>query len=362
MAKKLLIMAGGTGGHVFPALAVANYMQARGFEVTWLGTPHRMEAKLVPAHGIQLDTIQIDGIRGKGALSILLAPWRLVQSTWQALQIIKQRNPDVVLGMGGFASGPGGVATWLLHKPLIIHEQNAVAGLTNKILSRFAKTVCESFPDTFSLPHKLHYTGNPVRESIVEIMAPEQRYKDRTGPLRLLILGGSLGAKALNETLPQALAQLPVEQRPEIWHQCGEQHAQATADVYKSLGVEVKLTPFIQDMAQAYSWADYVVSRAGALTVTELIAAGLPALLIPFPQAVDDHQTKNAQMLVKAGAADLIQQKDLTVETLKDLLLTRYQDRAQLLTRAQRARSLMQSHATASVAQFCMEAAGATVQ
>jgi UDP-N-acetylglucosamine--N-acetylmuramyl-(pentapeptide) pyrophosphoryl-undecaprenol N-acetylglucosamine transferase len=354
-------MAGGTGGHVFPALAVANYMQARGFEVTWLGTPHRMEAKLVPAHGFQLDTIKIDGLRGRGMLSLLMAPWRLLESTWQAFRIIKHRNPDVVLGMGGFASGPGGVAAWLLRKPLIIHEQNAVAGLTNTLLAKLAQTVCESFPDTFTLAKKLHYTGNPVREAILAIPAPAERYQQRSGPLRLLILGGSLGAKAINETLPQALAKLPEDKRPEVWHQCGEQHAQTTEAAYSGLGVKVKLTPFIQDMAQAYAWADYVVARAGALTVTEIIAAGLPAVFIPFPQAVDDHQTKNAQMLVKAGAADLIQQRSLSADKLADLFMARYQDRAELLSRAEQARALMQSHATALVAQFCMEAAGATV-
>lgn len=361
MAKRLLIMAGGTGGHVFPALAVAHYLQARGVVITWLGTPHRMEAKLVPAHGFILDTIPIDGLRGKGVSSLLLAPWRLLSSTWQAIRIIRQRKPDVVLGMGGFASGPGGFAAWLLRKPLVIHEQNAVAGLTNRILAQFADTVCESFPQTFKLPSKLHTTGNPVRETIAQIPAPEQRFQERTGRLRLLVLGGSLGAKAINETLPRALALLPADKRPEIWHQSGEQHADLTAQLYAELGLEVKLTPFIQDMAEAYAWADYVIARAGALTVTELMAAGLPAVFIPFPQAVDDHQTKNAQGLVSAGVADLIQQKDLTPEKLAELLLSRYQDRAELLVRAHQARGLMQSTATAQVAQFCLEAAGATI-
>lgn len=359
---RMIIMAGGTGGHVFPALAVADYLKQRGFEITWLGTPYRMEATLVPQHGITLDTIDIEGLRGKGLLSWFGAPVRLMKATWQAYHIIKKRNPDVVLGMGGFASGPGGLATWLLRKPLIIHEQNAVAGATNKLLANFAKTVCESFPQTFSIGNKLHCTGNPVRSNIADLPAPAERYAGRSGPLRLLVLGGSMGAKALNETLPQALALMPAEKRPEIWHQCGEKHAQATEALYQQLGLTVKVTPFIQDMSEAYAWADFVVSRAGALTVTEVIAAGLPALMIPFPQAVDDHQTKNASVLVKAGAADVVQQRDLTPDVLSRLLLERYQNRSELALRAQQAHALMQPHATASVAQFCMEAAGATVQ
>ncbi len=358
---RMLIMAGGTGGHVFPALAVADYMKQRGFEVSWLGTPYRMEAKLVPEYGIPLDTIEIEGLRGHGLMSWFVAPWRLIKATWQAYRVIQRRDPDVVLGMGGFASGPGGVAAWLLRKPLIIHEQNAVAGVTNKLLTSLALTVCESFPATFDLPKKCHTTGNPVRATIESLPEPQARYAQRSGPLHLLVLGGSLGAKALNETLPQALALLPAEKRPVIWHQCGEKHAESTRALYAQLGLEVKLTPFIKDMAEAYAWADYAVSRAGALTVTEFIAAGLPALMIPFPQAVDDHQTKNATALVKAGAADLVQQKDLSAEGLAALLLNRYQDRAELSLRAEKARALMQPHATATVAQFCMEAAGATL-
>jgi len=357
----MLIMAGGTGGHVFPALAVADYMKQRGFEVTWLGTPYRMEAKLIPEYGIPLDTIDIEGLRGHGFMAWFVAPWRLLKATWQAYRIIQRRNPDVVLGMGGFASGPGGLAAWILRKPLIIHEQNAVAGVTNKLLARFAQTVCESFPDTFNLPKKLHTTGNPVRASIEALPEPKQRFAQRSGPLHLLVLGGSLGAKALNETLPQALALLPPEKRPLIWHQCGEKHAESTRALYARLGLEAKITPFIKDMSEAYGWADYAVSRAGALTVTEFIAAGLPALMIPFPQAVDDHQTKNAAALVKAGAADVVQQKDLSAQALADILLKRYQDRAQLSLRAEQARALMQPHATATVAHYCMEAAGATL-
>jgi UDP-N-acetylglucosamine--N-acetylmuramyl-(pentapeptide) pyrophosphoryl-undecaprenol N-acetylglucosamine transferase len=358
---RILIMAGGTGGHVFPALAVADYLKQRGAEITWLGTPTRMEATLVPQHGIPLDTIDIEGLRGRGALSWCVAPWRLLKATWQAFRIIQRRQPQVVLGMGGFASGPGGVAAWLLRKPLVIHEQNAVAGTTNKLLSRLAGTVCESFPHTFQLPRKLHCTGNPVRENIAAIPEPAQRFASRSGPLRLLILGGSLGAKAINEHLPAALALLPPDRRPEVWHQCGDKHAEATRALYAQLGLQVKLTPFIQDMAEAYAWADYVIARAGALTVTELMAAGLGAILIPFPQAIDDHQTKNAAILVKAGAADLIPQSELHPQALADLLLARYQDRAELCLRAEKARALMQSQATASVAQFCMEAAGATL-
>lgn len=359
---RLLIMAGGTGGHVFPALAVADYLKTQGFEVSWLGTPTRIEAKLVPEYGIPLDTINIEALRGKGALSWLTAPWRLLQATCQAIKIIRRRNPDVVLGMGGFASGPGGLACWLLRKPLVIHEQNAVAGATNKILSNFAKTVCESFPDTFAKHKKLHFTGNPVRRLIADLPSPVFRYTQRVGAVHVLILGGSLGATALNEIVPKALALLPPDKRPEIWHQCGEKHIDATAALYDALGLKVRLSPFIDDMAQAYAWADYAICRAGALTITELIAAGLPAILIPFPSAVDDHQTKNGSVMVHASAADLIQQKDLTPESLSNLLLARYQNRGELSVRAERARSLMQPDATASVAHLCMEAAGAPVQ
>lgn len=354
-------MAGGTGGHVFPALAVAQSLKEQGVEVTWLGTPYRMEAKLVPEHGFELDTIDIEGLRGHGLMAWLAAPMRLIRATHQAYKIIKARNPEVVLGMGGFASGPGGLAAWLLRKPLVIHEQNAVAGLTNRLLSHLACCVCESFPGTFAPSSKLHTTGNPVRDSIQALPFPALRYAERQGPLHCLILGGSLGAKALNETVPQALALLPQEKRPIIWHQCGEKHSQAAEQSYKQAGLEAKISPFIQDMSEAYAWADYVICRAGALTVTELMAAGLPALMIPFPQAVDDHQTKNAATLVQCGAADLIQQESLTAAVLAEKLLERYQDRAQLALRAEHSLALNQPEAKAMVANFCMEAANATL-
>lgn len=310
--KRVLIMTGGTGGHVFPGLAIAEYLRAQGVEVHWMGTEKGIEARVVPKAAIPLHNIQITGLRGKGIAALLKSPYRLTQAIYQARQIIKKVNPDVALGLGGFVSGPGGIASRLMGIPLIIHEQNAKAGLTNRFLAHLSKEVLEGFPNVFK---KATYIGNPIRKEIIEINAPRFRVNTEAR-LRLLVLGGSLGAKALNETVPQALAQLPSDARPHIWHQSGEQNFQATQNTYVKQQIEAKVMPFIDNMAEAYAWADLVICRAGALTVSELAAVGLGAIFIPYPYAVDDHQTANAQFLVSRQAALCIQQADLTPDVL----------------------------------------------
>jgi len=350
---RVMIMAGGTGGHVFPALAVAAELRQRGAEVFWLGTRQGLEAKLVPAAGISMEWVSVSGLRGKGAATWLLAPWRLLWAALQVLAVMLRQRPVVVLGMGGFVTGPGGIMTWLLRKPLVIHEQNAIAGLTNRLLAPLAQRVLEAFPGTFHGKHVTH-TGNPVRRAIADLPIPEQRFAARSGVLRLLVLGGSLGARALNEVVPAALAQL--SSRPEVWHQAGSRNLDETLEHYRAAAVTARVEPFIDDMAAAYGWADLVVCRAGALTVAELAAAGVGAVLVPYPHAVDDHQTRNATYLSDAGAAVVIQQADLTRERFCELLAT-LADRSRLLVMAQAARGLAQPHATATVAALCWEAA-----
>ncbi len=349
---KLIIMAGGTGGHVFPALAVAHYLTAQGWTVRWLGTEQGMETKIVPAHGYPIDSIPIQGLRGKGFRSWLTAPMRVLKAIYAAMKVFKKEKPSVVLGMGGFVTGPGGVAAWLLRIPLVIHEQNAIAGMTNRLLTPLAASVCESFPHSLKGSH-VHTTGNPVRADIVALPSPEERFAKREGALRLLVLGGSLGAKAINEAVPQALALLP--EPYDVWHQAGVQHSEPTAALYQRLGVKARVAPFIDNMAEAYAWADLVVCRAGALTIAELIASGLSALLVPYPLAVDDHQTYNGKALVKAGSAWMIQQSELTPEKLARHLKTEMSDRDVLLSRACLARALQKVDATVLVASQCEE-------
>ncbi|WP_415905237.1 undecaprenyldiphospho-muramoylpentapeptide beta-N-acetylglucosaminyltransferase [Neptuniibacter sp. QD48_55] len=355
--KVALIMAGGTGGHVFPALATAEKLQAQGVHVEWLGSRHGIEADLVPAAGLKLHSIEVRGLRGKGKLSLLLAPFKLLIALWQALSVVRSVKPDVVLGMGGFASGPGGLAAWLLRIPLIIHEQNAVAGMTNKALSKLAKKVLEAFQGAFKSGLTTQTVGNPVRGSILNLPEPKERFSDREGPLRLLVVGGSLGAKAINDLLPEVLADLPQEQRPEVWHQAGKRNIEETQQRYEALGVtECKVVPFIDDMAEAYSWADVVLCRAGALTVSELSNAGVASVLVPFPYAVDDHQTKNANYLAERDAAILIQQADLNKETLTALLTEQLNQRETLMEMANKALSLGKPEASDVVANVCLEA------
>ena len=354
-AKRFLIMAGGTGGHVFPAMATARELQERGHSVFWLGAVGGMEVRLVEGSGIPMHLIAITGLRGKGRLTLLAAPWKLMRALWQALRVLREVRPDGVVGMGGFVTGPGGLAAWLTRRPLVIHEQNAVAGMTNRILARLATRVLEAFPGSFGAGVKTLCTGNPVRPDVAAIAAPEKRLAGREGPVRLLVLGGSLGAQALNASLPLALAKLPETVRLDVRHQCGLKHQEATRAAYASAGVDATVEPFISDMCEAYAWADLVVCRAGALTIAELCAAGLGAILVPFPHAVDDHQTRNARYMVDAGAARLYQQAELTPEVLAASLDELCRDRGRLLEMARSARELARPDATHDVVMQCLE-------
>lgn len=357
MAKlqKVLIMAGGTGGHVFPGLAVARLLQEQGIEVHWLGTRKGLEARLVPEAGFPIHFISISGLRGKGKKDLLLAPFRLAWSIVQSARIIRGLRPDVVLGMGGFVSGPGGISSWLLGRPLVIHEQNAKAGLTNKWLARIAAKVLEGFPDTFSQRKKIITTGNPVRKEIACLPLPQARFESREKPLRLLIVGGSLGAAAINDLVPRTLAKLPEQYRFDVHHQTGEKHFESALQAYKAAGVDAKVTPFITDMSKAYEWADVVLCRAGALTIAELCAVGLGAILVPYPHAVDDHQTANANYLVKNHAALLIQQSALTEDGLASILKQLADSPAQRTAMAEAAYELRQIDATHKVLEICGE-------
>ncbi len=357
---RILIMAGGTGGHVFPALAVARELRERGHEVSWLGTQRGLEAELVPQAGFPIDFISISGLRGKGLAGWLLAPWRLSVALFQALAILHRRRPAMVLGMGGFVTGPGGVAARLSGRPLVIHEQNAIAGLTNRLLSHISVTVLEAFPDTFSCD-RVRFTGNPVRSDIMQVAQPDARYAEHTGPIRLFVLGGSLGAMVFNQTLPKALALLPESIRPQVRHQTGKKHLQVTESSYAQAGVSAELLPFIDDMAAMYEWADLVLCRSGALTVSELAIAGVPAVLVPFPFAVDDHQSANGRYLADEDAARLISQEMLNEESLADMLrefsAEPNQGREKLLNMARRARRLACPEATNDVVAACLEVA-----
>jgi UDP-N-acetylglucosamine--N-acetylmuramyl-(pentapeptide) pyrophosphoryl-undecaprenol N-acetylglucosamine transferase len=347
-----MIAAGGTGGHVFPGLAVADYLRASGWRVVWLGADSGMEAAVVAKRGYDMASVRFSGVRGKGPLALLLLPLNLILAFWQSARAILARRPDVVLGMGGFMSFPGGMMAVLLGRPLVIHEQNSVAGLANRVLAGVADRVLCAFPGVFK---RATHTGNPVRPEISAVVAPEQRYAGRSGPLRLLVVGGSLGAKALNEIVPRALALLPGTAWPIVTHQSGAQHADALKRAYAEAGVRANTPPFIDDIAAAYSEADLVVCRAGATTVAELAAAGVPSILIPYPHAVDDHQTRNARFLADAGAAVLAPQSELTPERLAELISGF--DRKRLLDMAARARALGKPGATEAVAKACMELA-----
>lgn len=354
-----LIMAGGTGGHVFPALAVARVLRERGLTPVWLGTERGMESKLVPQHHIEMEYITVSGVRGKGVRTALLAPLQLARAVAQAMAVIRKRKPVVVFGAGGFASGPGGIAAWLLRKPLVIHEQNAIAGMTNRWLSRLAARVFEAFPNSFT--HAV-CVGNPVRREIAAVAAPAVRFAGRDDAIRVLVIGGSLGAQRLNELVPAALALLRPQERPQVIHQAGERNLPQAQINYREANVQAEVRAFIDDMAAMYAWADLVVCRAGALTVSELAAVGVAALLVPFPAAVDDHQTHNAQFLVKAGAAVLLQERDLAgdrgAQRLADALHNLCsQGRAHLLQMAQRAREHAIVDADVRIADECMKLA-----
>jgi UDP-N-acetylglucosamine--N-acetylmuramyl-(pentapeptide) pyrophosphoryl-undecaprenol N-acetylglucosamine transferase len=354
----ILVMAGGTGGHVYPALAVAEALRAKSRDIIWLGTRRGLEARVVPAADIPIEWVSVSGLRGKGKLTLLMAPFRLCFALLQSLRIVARHRPAVVLGMGGFVSGPGGLAAWLLRRPLIIHEQNAVSGLTNRLLARLARVVLQAFPGSFSASVKAISVGNPVRADIAAIVEPATRMAGRDGPLRLLVLGGSQGALALNRVLPAALARIRKDVSLTVRHQSGERTLAQAEDAYREAGVEVQLLPFIEDMAEAYQWADLVVCRAGALTVAEIAAAGLAAIFIPFPAAVDDHQTANATPMMEAGAATIIAESELNDEMLANTLREWLLDRAGLCERATIARSLARPDALTNISNACLELAG----
>lgn len=357
--RTVLIMAGGTGGHVFPALAAARVLRERGFEPVWLGTRQGMEAKLVPPASIEMEWISVGGLRGKGVTTLLAAPFRLSRAIWQSLQVMRKRNPVVVLGAGGFVSGPGGIAAWLTRRPVVIHEQNAVAGLTNRVLARIARRVLEAFPNSF--PKRIHAerVGNPVRREITGIAVPEQRFADRSGPLRVLVIGGSQGAAKLNAVVPAAIASIDASMRPQVTHQAGERHIANAKEAYAKHGVNADVRAFIDDMAAAYGWADLVICRSGALTVSELAAAGVAALFVPFAAAVDDHQTHNARFLVEANAAVLIPERELTPLRLAgELQALLGGGRERLLAMARKARSLAITDADVRLADACIAVAG----
>jgi UDP-N-acetylglucosamine--N-acetylmuramyl-(pentapeptide) pyrophosphoryl-undecaprenol N-acetylglucosamine transferase len=356
--RPILIMAGGTGGHVYPALAVAQALMARSRDVVWLGTERGLEARVVPAAGIDIEWISIRGLRRKGLLALLVAPLQIGWALLQSLAVIFRRRPAAVLGMGGFVSGPGGVAAFLTGRPLVIHEQNAAAGMTNRLLARLARVVLQAFPGSFNSSVSAETVGNPVREDIAAVPPPHERYAGRQGPLRVLVLGGSQGALTLNRVVPAALARLGTDVRPVVRHQCGERTLDIARAAYEEHGVDVDLAPFIEDMAEAYAWADLVICRAGALTIAELCAVGVPALLVPYPAAVDDHQTANARPLEDAGAALIVPDQELTPDYLAGLLRDWLQSRAALAERAAKARSLACPDALRRITEVCLEQAG----
>ena len=353
-AGTIMIMAGGTGGHVFPGLAVADFMRALGWRVVWMGSRAGMEARLVPAHGYEMAWVRASALRGKGFAAKLLLPTNLLVAFWQSARAIFTVRPDVVLGMGGYVAFPGGMMASLFNRPLAVHEQNAVAGLTNRMLAKVADRAMVAFPGALE---KAQWTGNPVRSEIAGVAAPRERFAGRSGPLRLLVVGGSLGAQALNEAVPKALALIPAAERPRVVHQSGERNLAGLRDSYAAAGVEGELVAFISDMAARYTEADLVICRAGALTVSELSAAGMASVLVPFPHAVDDHQTANAKFLADSGAAMLIRQADMNPAQLAALIGTL--DRAKLVGMAEKARALGKPEATRLVAEACVELAGA---
>ena len=360
-AGTLMVMAGGTGGHVFPGLAVAHWMQARGWRVVWLGNASGMEATLVPKHGIAMEYVRFGGVRGKGLKTKLMLPVNLLRACSQRLRALRAVKPDVVLGMGGYITFPAGLMSMLSGTPLVLHEQNSIAGLANKVLAHIAKRVLVAFPN--ALPNA-EWTGNPIRAELALALPPKERYAARNaGPearLSVLVVGGSLGAAALNETVPKALALLDPALRPRVVHQAGAKHIDALKANYAAAGLsvddDVQLVPFIDDMANAYAAADLVICRSGAMTVSEIAAVGVAALFVPFPFAVDDHQTTNAAFLANEGAAHLIQQRDLSAEKLAGWL--RDQTRETLAAMAEKARALAKPDATERVGRVCADVAG----
>jgi UDP-N-acetylglucosamine--N-acetylmuramyl-(pentapeptide) pyrophosphoryl-undecaprenol N-acetylglucosamine transferase len=352
----VLIMAGGTGGHVFPALALARLLRAASHEVVWLGTRRGLEARIVPAENIAIEWLSMSGLRGKGASTMLLAPFKLLQSIWQALGVMRRRKPALVVGFGGFVTGPGGVAAWLTRRPLVIHEQNAIAGYSNRMLAHLARRILSAFPRAFPAGVDAQVVGNPVRAEIAMQPPPAARFAQREGAPRVLVVGGSLGASRLNSVVPFALAQLARSGMTlHVRHQAGERGIDAARAAYAEAKVSGEVTPFIDDMARAYADADLVICRAGALTVSELAAVGVASVLVPFPAAVDDHQTVNAQFLVREGAAVLIADRDLTADKLAATLRELCAGRGKLLAMAERARQVARPRAAEDLAAVCLE-------
>ena len=350
--KVALVMAGGTGGHIFPGLAVAHALREQGWRVHWLGAPGSMEERLVPPQGFPLETIDFAGVRGKGLLTLALLPLRLLKAFAQALSVVRRVKPDVVIGLGGYISFPGGMMAVLAGKPLILHEQNSVAGMANKVLASVADKVFAAFPN--ALP-KAQWVGNPLRQAFLQQPEPAERFAGRSGPLKVLVVGGSLGAKALNDIVPQAVALLPVEARPQVVHQSGAKQIDALRANYAAAGVQAELTPFIEDTAQAFADADLVICRAGASTVTELAAVGVAAIYVPFPHAVDDHQTTNAHFMVDAGGGWLMPQPALNAQKLAEMLQN--MQRSTLLNVALKAKTMQKIDATREVVAACEELA-----
>jgi UDP-N-acetylglucosamine--N-acetylmuramyl-(pentapeptide) pyrophosphoryl-undecaprenol N-acetylglucosamine transferase len=350
--RTALVMAGGTGGHIFPGLAVAEALRERGWQVHWLGAPGSMEEKLVPPRGFAFEPVQFGGVRGKGPLTLFLLPLKLLRAFWQSLGVVRRVKPDVLVGLGGYITFPGGMMGVLMGKPLVLHEQNSVAGLANKVLAGVADRVFTAFPNVLK---KAQWVGNPLRAAFTSQPEPAVRFAGRTGPLKLLVVGGSLGARGLNTVVPQALARIASETRPQVLHQSGARQIDELRANYAAAGVEGELTPFIEDTAQAYADADIIVARAGASTVTEIAAVGAAALFVPFPSAVDDHQTTNARFLVDAGGGWLVQQADLTPELLADLLQNT--ERTALIDKAAKAKTMQKTEAVDAVVRACEELA-----
>lgn len=348
--KVALIMAGGTGGHIFPGLAVAQALREQGWRVHWLGAPHSMESRLVPAQGFPLESIEFGGVRGKGLKTLALLPLRLLKAFWQARAVVRRVQPDVLVGFGGYITFPGGVMGVLAGKKLVLHEQNSVAGTANKVLARLADRVFQAFPHALK---QARWVGNPLREAFLRQPDPAARFAHRSGPLQVLVVGGSLGAKALNDIVPQALALIPEGTRPSVVHQSGAKQIEALRANYAAAGVQAELTPFIEDTAQAFADADVVICRAGASTVTEIAAVGAAAIYVPFPHAVDDHQTANANFLVEAGGGWLLQQHALNAQRLAEMLQN--MQRSTLLNVALKAKTMQKIDATREVVAACEE-------
>ena len=348
MSHCALIMAGGTGGHIFPGLAVAESLREAGWRVHWLGVPGNMESQWVPQRGFAFEPVEFGGVRGKGIVSLALLPMRLLKAFWQSIQVVRRVKPDVVVGLGGYITFPGGMMSVLLGKPLVLHEQNSVAGMANRVLAEVADCIFTAFPNVLK---KAVWVGNPLRQDFLNKPSPAERFADRTGPLKLWVVGGSLGAQALNEIVPKALALMPEHKRPVVVHQSGAKQIDALRSNYEKAGVQAELTPFIEDTAQAFAQADLIICRSGASTVTEIAAVGAAAIYVPFPFAVDDHQTTNAQFLVAEGGGWLMPQADLTPQALADKLASI--TREELLASAEKAWALKKTQATREVVAAC---------